>query len=58
MCICLAVVSTGKTIFVFACKVTNNYSINKISMHLFFSYFSMFFLFLYVSRHYPPIYIF
>ena len=54
MCICLAVVSTGKTIFVFACKVTNNYSINKISMHLFSSYFSMFFLFLYVFRHYPP----
>ena len=62
MCICLAVVSTGKTIFVFACKVTNNYSIHQISMHLFFSYFSTFFpffsLFLPFSVITPSIYFF
>ena len=58
MCICLAVVSTGKTIFVFACKVTNNYSICQISMHLFFLLFLYVFpLFLPFSpffHHYPP----
>ena len=43
----------ARLIFVFACKVTNNYSIRQKILHLFSSYFSMFFLFLYVSRHYP-----
>ena len=52
MCICLAVVSTGKTIFVFACKVTNNYSIHQISMHLFSTYFSMFLPFF---THFPSL---
>ena len=48
----------ARLIFVFVCKVTNNYSISQISMHLFSSYFSTFFpffsLFLPFSVITPP----
>ncbi len=52
----------ARLIFVFVCKVTNNYSIRQISMHLFSSYFSSFFpffsLFLPFSVITPSIYFF